>query len=139
MTQAPAGAYIEEIAGHGFGALGQASAADRPSSLLPGTVAGGARLADLEPGVLAVVGDQAGMAASSEALARLAVPLWGTAITHEPAGVDYLTDAANGHGHPLAARGACPCAGTNRSVIVPPRATPSAGAPRPPTPSTITR
>jgi len=118
VTQAPAGAYIDEVAGHAFGPLGQASSAERPASLVPGNVAGDDRLTDLEPGLLAIVGDQDGIAASSEALARLAVQLWGTAISHEPAGIDYLTDVANGHSNPIAGRGACPCTGANRSVIV---------------------
>jgi CubicO group peptidase (beta-lactamase class C family) len=88
-----------------------------PIALMAGRRADGSTIADLDPKLLALLGNAGGMAAPSADLAEYALTAWATTETLNDPIVNLLTDAAGGHALPLGAAGVCPCDGSTRFVI----------------------
>jgi len=77
-----------------------------PNALISGSLATGEAVSDLDPALLALVGNEGGMSASSHDLAELAVSAWGTAAVLDTPMVDELIDAPD-HANPLGATAIC--------------------------------
>jgi len=109
------GLWIEAVTSHAIGDQGQGSWTRAwTTTIVPGT---SPAMPDLEPTVLAIVRDAAGMWATSAGLAHSSVELWGAAIGHSVEGLRILTDSENGRAAPISAVGVCPCVGDERLVI----------------------
>ncbi|HJW22756.1 MAG TPA: serine hydrolase domain-containing protein [Candidatus Limnocylindrales bacterium] len=88
-----------------------------PGGIARGHDAAGTALVDLEPALLDLVGNEAGMTSDSTDLARFAVAAWGSAILRPPSWVALVTDASDGHRQPWGATGVCPCVDGQPTVI----------------------
>jgi hypothetical protein len=102
----------------GFPPFSTSFANQPPLALMAGSRGNHDPVADLDPALLEFVGNSAGISASSEDLAGMAVQTWGSATTLDVETVAYLTDAANGRQSPIAALGGCPCDGNRGALLV---------------------
>jgi len=118
VANEPAGLQIDRTTSHGHGTLGQTTGEPRELMTTPGFLGSNRALADLEPAVVAIEGDQGAIVAGSTGLAYLAFDTWGDTIVHDEAAVELMGDAANGYANPFGASGACPCQGTTHALIV---------------------
>jgi len=98
--------------------LGQTTGLPQELTTRPGFLGSGRSLADLEPAVVAIEGDQGAIVAGSTGLAYLAFDTWGDTIVHDATAVQLMGDTANGYANPLGASGACPCQGSAHALIV---------------------
>ena len=118
VANEPASLQIDRTTSHGHGTLGQTTG--EPPVLLtrPGFLGSNRPLADLEPAVVAIEGDQGAIVAGSTGLAYLAIDTWGDTVVHDDAAVQLMGDTANGFANPFGASGTCPCQGAARALIV---------------------
>jgi hypothetical protein len=86
-------------------------------TLTPGTTLGGATVTDYSQALLDALGATGGVASDSRDLARFAAAAWGTAIIHEVATLQLLTDEAHGRQSPMGATAYCPCIDGAHTVI----------------------
>jgi hypothetical protein len=88
-----------------------------PDGLIPGATLDGRAVEDLDPALLALVGDAGGMTASSQDLAEYLFWTWAAVGYFDQPSIDALVDAPHGHAEPLGASGLC-CVDGETTVIL---------------------
>jgi len=102
----------------GFPPFSTRFASQPPVGLMAGSRGNHDPVVDLDPDLLAFVGNAGGISSSSQDLAEMALETWGSTTSLDVATVAYLTDATNGRRLPIAADGLCPCADGDVRLLI---------------------